>query len=128
MAKAHFILFGGALLLLVGCARDWGAASGTATLDGKRMEKGMVTFHAVAGGADAYAQIQSDGSFYAMTGTDKGLKIGDYVVTVVNQTTPAASGEFAKLLSPEKYASPATSDLKVTIKPGTNVVELVLKN
>ncbi len=126
MRTASSIALPCALLLLSGCSGNWGTATGTVTLDGNRMTKGMVTFHASGGGADAYAQINPDGTFQAMTGSDRGLKVGDYTVTVVDQTIPAGLGEMVKILTPPKYASPATSDLKATIKPGGNAFDFIL--
>ena len=114
------------LLILVGCGPgDWGTATGTAYLDGKPMDKGMVTFEPVGGGASAYAQI-ADGAFKAMTGSQEGLKAGDYIVTVVNLTLPDY-GEIAQNLAPPQYASVTTSDLKATVKPGVNTFEFHLK-
>ncbi len=116
------------LLLLTGCRGDWGTASGTVTLDGQRMNKGVVTFHPATSGAAGYANINSDGTFSVMTGAETGLKTGDYVVTVTDHNIPdSTKSETAKLLTPEKYASPATSDFKVTVKPGGNRFDFALK-
>lgn len=115
------------LLTCVGCgAGNWGTATGTAHLDGQPMQKGMVTFQPVASGPSAYAQIAGNGSFKAMTGAREGLPAGDYVITVIDQTVPEY-GEIAQITTPAKYASVTTSDLKATIKPGPNTVELQLK-
>lgn len=116
------------VLFVSGCQSDWGTASGTASVDGQRMKKGVVTFHPKAGGATAYATVGTDGSFSAKTGADNGLKTGDYVVTVTDHFIPdSSSGEQAKLLTPEKYATPEKSDLKVTVNSGGNTFHFDLK-
>ena len=125
---ARAIPIAGLLLVLAGCRSDWGTATGAVTLDGERMKKGLVTFHPVSGGATAYSTINTDGTFRAMTGTDDGLKTGDYVVTVTDQFVPDSSTpELVKLLTPEKYSAPATSDIKVTVKSGSNSFDFHLK-
>jgi hypothetical protein len=117
-----------AVCLLAGCRGDWSNASGTASVDGQRMKKGMVTFHPSAGGPAAYGTIASDGSYFVKTGVETGLTPGDYVVTVTDHTIPDSSkGELAKLLTPEKYATPASSEFKVTVKSGSNSFDFNLK-
>lgn len=128
MPRAQALVVCCLLLLHVGCSRDGGTATGTVTYDGQRMTKGMVTFHPAVGGADAYATIAANGTFEAMTGTDVGLKTGEYVVTIVDQTIPeSGSGDEVKVLTPAKYASPTTTDLKVTIQAGANRFDFQLK-
>src|SRR5262245_109935 len=110
-----------AMCLVVGCRGDWSTASGTVSVDGQRMKKGMVTFHPAAGGAAGYGTIASDGTYFVKTGVETGLTPGDYVVTVTDHTIPdSTKGELAKLLTPEKYATPASSEFKVTVKSGSN--------
>lgn len=120
-------LVAGLLTFLVGCAGDWGTVSGTASVDGQPMKKGLVTFRPTGGGADAYANIQSDGTFTAMTGSQAGLKTGEYIIMVVERTIPPPN-EPAQLLTPAKYADPATTDLKTIIQPGANKIVLDLRN
>jgi len=92
------------------------------------MKKGGVTFHPVVEGSTAYATLSESGTFIAMTGAKPGLPPGEYQITVIDQTIPTpGTNEIAKLLTPEKYASTKTSDLKVTITRGSNRVDLVMK-
>lgn len=122
------ILLAVSLLAIAGCRSDWGTATGAVTLDGKRMNKGSVTFHPVSGGPLAYGTIDSSGTYRAATGTEDGLKTGEYVVTVIDQNVPdSSSPELVKFLTPEKYAAPTTSDLKVTVKSGGNTFDFTLK-
>ena len=116
------------LVALTGCSSDWGSATGTASLDGNRLKGGLVTFHPAQPGPIGYANITADGTFKVMTGDQPGLKTGDYVVTVIEQTIPdSTTGELAKTLTPMKYADPATSDFKVTVKSGSNRFDFDLK-
>src|SRR5438270_13282201 len=111
MRRLAPLLVAAMLGALTGCAGDWGTAAGTVTHNGAPLKKGTVTFTPKEG-PTAYATI-ADGNFTVMTGSSVGLKPGDYVVTVVDQTIPDPdANELAKILTPVKYASPATSDLK----------------
>jgi hypothetical protein len=129
MRTLSHCLLAGCVAALSGCVNsDWGTATGTVTLDGTALTKGIVTFHPVEGGPVATSSISSNGTFQAMTGAKPGLGIGAYKITVVEQTIPAIdSGENVELLTPSKYASVATTDLAVTIKSGHNPVDLILK-
>jgi hypothetical protein len=112
-----------------GCGpANWGTATGTVTVDDQPLKSGVVTFQPVAGGAAAYGQV-TDGKFTLYTGQDAGLKAGQYQVTVAAQSVPEpGSKDRAKLLTPEKYASPATSGLKEEVRAGSNNFELRLKS
>ncbi len=121
----RLVLFLTLLVLAGGCgAGDWGTVSGRVTLDDQPLEKGDVTFNPVKGGAPGTGRVVN-GAFTIQTGTKAGLAAGEYLVTVADQTIPkSGSKEAAKLLTPKKYADPKTSDLKATIQPGSNPVEL----
>jgi hypothetical protein len=128
MRLARMIVVFGLLLALSGCAGDWGTVKGTASVEGQRLKSGSVTFHPKGEGAAGYGVISTDGTFKIMTGTQEGLKSGDYTVTVVDQTIPDPdSGETVKILTPAKYASPVTTDFKVTVNPGANSFDFDLK-
>jgi hypothetical protein len=98
--------------------------SGQVTLDGEPLTKGTVVFHPEKAGADAYATIDTSGTYSVRTGTDKGLEPGDYVVTVVATTGPPPYG---KLITPERYGSAKKSGLKVTVGAGDNRFDIPLK-
>ena len=55
-----------------------------------------------------------------------GAPAGEYTVTVIKRDKPAAPGAAAKNLLPEKYSTPATTPLKVTVKEGANDLSLEL--
>jgi hypothetical protein len=118
--------------MVSGCAGSEATVTGKVTIDGEPAKSGTVTFYADGTGPAATGNIESDGRYSLSTGTDKGLPAGSYIaaVAVVEVIQPAdpRSEPIPKLLSPEKYQVPATSDLKVEVKPGANDVPLELKS
>lgn len=118
--------------LPLGCGRSSEATvHGSVTFDQKLLSSGMVTFNPASGvGATSYGQIQADGSYEIQTGKSRGLVAGEYVVTVVatEPMTPAlaASLGMPRQITPERYASPATSDLRCTVVPGANTLDCAL--
>jgi hypothetical protein len=121
-------LIGIVLVSLAGCSNsDWGTATGTVTLDGQPLEKGLVTLEPDGGGVTAYAQIKA-GQFTVMTGAAQGLKVGDYKVMIVDQSAPVfGSNEQPVILTPLRYASAKTTDLTASIKTGHNSLEFAMK-
>ncbi len=115
---------------------------GTVTIDGELVNRGTVAFHPVGGGPGAYGTIYKDGTFALRIGQgnpgnqDQSLIYsGDYLASVVVRapsTTDKKLGASAPptpgvLLSAAKYSNKATSELKFTIKPGLNVVDIPLE-
>jgi hypothetical protein len=121
-------------LLVTGCSSN-GSVSGTATLDGTPLKRGTVTFHPVGGGPAAVGSIV-DGKFELAIGNDRSVPPGDYVVTVeateeissAQASDPKKAPAPPKRLTPEKYASKDTTDLKVNVKAGSQKVPLELKS
>jgi len=111
--------------------------SGTVTLDGQVLKAGTVTFHPTGSGSVGTGTISLDGRYEIAAGLDKSLPPGEYVVTVEATEAAIASAEQpagpprppgpAKRFTPAKYAEKATSDLKFTVKPGQNTIDLELK-
>jgi len=121
------------LLGVAGCGGGNPATvNGTVTYNGQPLETGTVAFYPVDGGPAAYANIQSDGTFRASTGQQKGLALGEYRISV--QATgpmpePGPQNDWEPVpesLIPESYNSPETSGLTATITPGENQVDLEL--
>jgi hypothetical protein len=117
-------------LLLIGCGGPHDAyVSGTVTVDGKKIDCGIVSFYPTGGGAAAYSDVFPDGSYRLKTGSRKGLAPGEYIVTIVairvgaSESDELAAGE---RLTPERYARTETSDLRRTVKPGKNDIDLAL--
>ena len=122
-------------LVLAGCGGGHPATvGGTVMLDGKPLTTGNVTFFSPATGITAYGSIQPNGRYTLQTGSDHGLPVGEYTVTVVatepvsTPTDPRESPVPPKLITPPKYNDPALSGLKFTIKTGSNGIDLSLNS
>jgi hypothetical protein len=93
-------------------------------MDGTPLPDGAVAFYLINPDAKkptktADAMLEADGSFVLSSYTaNDGAPVGEYVVTV--------SGSAAQIV-PAKYAKPETSDLRVTVKAGSNVFTMELK-
>jgi hypothetical protein len=61
-------------LVTAGCSRDkFATVEGVATLDGKNLDGGSVTFSPNAGGPLSYGNIATDGSFHLQTASIQGV-------------------------------------------------------
>lgn len=117
-------------LALAGCGSSTSAeVSGLVTVDGKALETGTVTFTTQDGSVQAAGQIGTDGR-YTVAGGEQGLPPGEYVATVnAAVVVESESGEAEaapKLLVPIKYSDASTSDLKFTLKAGSQTIDLPL--
>ncbi len=123
----RYLIATGLCLLLTGCSSKLGSqVSGSVSFDGKPLTSGDVTFAPVGEGQIAYGKIDSAGNYVLRTGNEDGAKPGEYVVTVVATGTPPSNDQPPPLLTPAKYSDKSTSDLKKTITPGANTVDLSL--
>ena len=111
---------------------------GAVTIDGELANRGTVIFHPVGKGAPAYGDIRKDGTYSLRVGqgdmsdADGGqLASGDYVVTVMVTSTPPVDASDLPMPGPRvtaaKYREQSTTDLKVSVRPGLNVVPLDLE-
>jgi len=136
-----------ALIVAAGCsgaANEYDATvTGKVTVDGELAKSGTVTFHPVGDdGKAAIGLIHPDGSYSLRTGqgdldeVDGGTVVsGDYIITVSVTGPPVDDVKFAEggpptpgpSLVATKYASKETSDLKRTVDPGGQVVNLELE-
>ncbi|GAA4438367.1 carboxypeptidase-like regulatory domain-containing protein [Bremerella cremea] len=127
---------------LLGCSRGSGLATypvtGEVTMDGEVVEGATVTLvPSSEAGRSASGITDAEGKFSVMTYVSPGVQPegampGDYSVTIrklevrkveEGGTPQEAQAAFRKLgppkdLLPKKYASPNTSDLKVTVNDG----------
>ena len=123
--------------LTIGCG-DSGppkaSVTGKVTFEGKPVTKGTVTFLAIdPKGRNATGAIGPDGSYTLQTETaGDGALLGDYVVgisarddEVLDYTPPKPIPP--KYLVPAKYEDPKTSELKATVKSGSNSFPFDLK-
>jgi serine/threonine-protein phosphatase CPPED1 len=112
--------------------KDTFPVSGKIKLDGKPLDGATVTLHLLNKATEKYVSVcdglsDANGRFAVSTYTRfDGAPAGEYVVTVVRTEKGGYyDGEIPeKSVLPEKYATPATSPLKVTIKEGANDIEL----
>ncbi len=115
-------------LALLGCRGNLpSTVSGQVTLDGEPLSSGDVQFHRTGGGAPATGSISANGQYTLSTGTRSGLEEGDYTATVVAVGEPPADDVPPPVLTPPRYGRVDTSDLKVTVGPGANTIDLPLK-
>ena len=127
-----------ALVLCFGCGSGnktpVGTVSGKVTFNGMPVTEGFVTFVRQGGGGSGAGTIGSDGS-YSATGVDGGIPTGEYTVVVMPpevqkdlgpNTAPAVVRKEMKDI-PQKYRGEATSDLKTSIKEGSNEYNVDMK-
>lgn len=122
-----------ALVVLSGCSPNAATVTGTVTLDGQPLKMGDVSFHPASGnGAVAYGKIDGSGKYVVSTGDETGLAPGQYAVTVVATEAiaePTGNVEvIPKVLTPLKYNTPETTDIKVEVKQGANDIPIELKS
>lgn len=134
------------LLAVAGCggpAYEYDAiVTGTVTVDGELAKSGTVTFHPVKGDKPSIGRIHPDGSYSLRTGqgdlreVDGGtIASGEYIVTASITGPPVEHSKAAEGAPPipgpslvaAKYASRDTSDLKYSVKPGKQLINLEIQ-
>lgn len=123
-------------LLLVGCGDGLSEVAGTVSLDGEPIRGGgdtrcTVTFTPTSGvGATPSGIVDKSGKFELGTGAADGVQPGEYLVSIsASQLVgPADTGmaRSGKPLTPRAYASPTTSGLTASVKPGANQFDFAL--
>ena len=118
-------------VMLAGCGSAYDATvQGVAKLNQAPLQSGTVTFIPQQSGPSGYGEIESDGSYSIMTGREKGLPAGTYVVTVAaNEPStpdknPSAPPTPGKPITPAWYRDATQSPLKFTVSPGKNTIDL----
>lgn len=119
------------MALLLGCGDSQPTMSGVVTLDGTPLAGGNLSFIPMGDGAGASATIDSDGTYDVRTGSVRGLTIGEYIVTVSANGPPVSrlGSDLpfpGKLLTPKKYSTSQTSDLRATVQAGANELDFKL--
>jgi hypothetical protein len=120
------------LIALVGCGGPYDATvSGTVKFNGAPVPRGTASFKPQSTGADAFGQINADGTYLLRTGREEGLNSGSYSVSVAANETPPLNPKggpppMGKSITPEWYRDPATSGLTFTVAPGDNKIDLEL--
>jgi hypothetical protein len=103
---------------------------GKVTLDGQPLAAGAIVTRPKAG-RGAQGVIRNGEFMLGTMGSDDGASIGTHQVGVVAQEKPQGAGPEAKpgkLLVPERYTNPDTSELMIEVKPGNNTPTLELKS
>jgi hypothetical protein len=118
------------LLVLSGCGNGLAKVSGQVTLDGQPLHAGKgdvrvtVQFQPADGmGANAVGLADENGNYKIATGSQTGIRPGDYLVTCSVSTL----GRGGPVADP-KYANAKTSGLRVTIQPGKNEFNIPLQS
>ncbi|WP_425399539.1 hypothetical protein [Aeoliella sp.] len=118
---------------LVGCGNGLSRVSGKVTLDGQELTASddvrvTVFFNPTDGTrASATGLVDEQGTYTVSTGAEAGIAPGVYKVTISgSQLIRSADGGApgGKRITPLRYASPDTSDLEVTVEPGSNEIDL----
>jgi hypothetical protein len=108
---------------------------GTVMLDGKPVAGVTVTFHRFNQNTERWVNVSDgltdDAGRYKLSTYERfdGCPAGEFAVTVVKTGKGYYDGEIPeKSLLPEKYASPAQTPLKVTVKDAGNELNLELQS
>ena len=122
------------LPVLSGCGGAYDAtAYGTVMVNGERLSSGTVAFNPVSQGPPALGVVESDGGYTIKIGRETGLPPGEYIVTVIaserNLQIPPGGGPPipGKMLTPLQYSDVSTSNLRYTVEPGSNEINLELQ-
>ena len=121
------------ILFAAGCGAATGKVSGTVTIKGAKIKRGLITFMPEAGAKDVYnaaiidskyetGEIPAGSAKIMITpGQDKPAPVAQQTEGVDTVAPPKASGpSTAALEVPEKYQNADTTPLKFTIKGGAN--------
>ena len=124
------------LPMTAGCGNGLAKVSGTVTVDGEPVASGPNVYGTVTfcrddgGGASAVGVIDTSGRYTLMTGAQRGIEPGSYLVGVaVKKITPPATRDampLATLITPRKYASVTESGLREDVKPGSNTLDFAI--
>jgi hypothetical protein len=109
--------------------------SGTVTYKSKPVIKGTVSFVSTdPNRRNATGQLDPNGNYKLQTETSgDGAELGDYNVTIYSHDeqvldyTPKVPVKVERRV-PEKYESPKTSGLKMTVKRGSNRMDFPLSD
>lgn len=106
--------------------------TGKVTYQGKPVPKGTITFVSEKGGRNATGQLDPQGNYRLQTEKPgDGALLGEYKVTVYAHDEPVldytpTTPVKPKILTPTKYETPESTDLKATVKSGTNNLDFAL--
>lgn len=126
MLRLHFSCL--ILGLFVGCGdTNYATVSGTVTLDGQPVPRGMVQFVPVNDMPTATGEIGPNGEYRLMSAEKTGAYVGKHRVRVEARAVPKDERDsFPASLIPERYNSEETSKLEFEVTPGSNNIDIKL--
>ena len=135
-ALPMLFMFAAAALAATGCGDsgpEMARVSGTVTYQGKPVPKGTVSFVSPEPGRrNATGNLDANGYYRLQTEQPgDGAELGEYDVTLYSHDEPVLDYRpkvpvKVQRLIPEKYEDPKTSNLKRTVKSGSNTFDLEL--
>ena len=133
MHSRSFLLLTVALTTLcaAGCGGKPASVHGVVTYRGEKLTTGNVTFYPLEGGKGmAYGTIGPDGQYKLKSGSQEGVNVGDYKVTVVAQKIPDPTAKNREPkpvpLVPPRFGQVEQSNIVRKVAPGDNVIDLKL--
>jgi hypothetical protein len=98
----------------------------------KNLAGSLVFFELPEKKTSSRGSIQADGSFQlTTTKANDGAPAGEHTVLIIEVGRKSLGGPDSSAIAPGKidtrYATPATSDLRATVKPGTNKITLTVE-
>ena len=120
MCRSGFSLLLVVFAAIAGCSHsELAPLTGKVTLDGAPLPTAIITFMNVSNGPSGYGSVQENGSYFAKTGSQSGLKPGDYQISVIayqpEQVVDRTRAKNPKVLTLERYANPQTSGFRYTL-------------
>jgi hypothetical protein len=123
---------------VAGCGGGMSSVEGTVTLDGKPVEGGPQMYGTVTfvpesgGGAPSVGIIGSGGKYSVATGSQAGMKPGNYLVGIaikkIHPPTDGSSMSRPEMISPPKYASVSNSGFRAEVGQGSNEFDFALES
>jgi hypothetical protein len=92
----------------------------------------LIMFESAEKQTSSRGQIEADGSFHLTTEKENdGAPLGEHTVLIIEVGRQSIGGPDGTNIAPAKvdtrYMTPATSDLKATVKPGENKITLTVE-
>ena len=120
------------LITISGCGRsEFAPLTGRVTLDGEPLPTAVVTFIS-EGGTSGYANVDSSGRYVAKSGSDKGLKPGNYKISVIaykpEVITDRKEAKVPIPITPPRYADPTKSGFAYDLTESGGTYDLDLKS
>jgi hypothetical protein len=123
---------------IAGCGGGMSSVEGKVTLDGKPIEGGPEMYGTVTfvpeggGGAPSVGIIGSGGKYSVATGSQTGMKPGNYLVGIaikkVHPPTDPNGMSRPEMISPPKYASVSSSGFRAEVGQGSNTFDFALES